>query len=198
MSGAGIRFEQFRGDKDGAEPSRAIQELWFSLARTRWSSLVLVPADESVSVSGFARSLAEVGGMLLDAPVTSIVADAMDYESARMLADLQLRVQYGRLGDGSVNAGAGAAAGFPEDAADPMPQAIPPDRQLVVPATRPAAGQVVVAIQPVVVEPLGIAVAHAADAVVLCVKLGRTSLEHARRTIELIGESRFIGAVVVE
>lgn len=61
----------------------------------------------------------------------------------------------------------------------------------------PAAGQVIVAVQPVVAEPLGIAVTKAADATVLCIRLGHTRLSAARRTIELVGRERIRGCLIV-
>jgi len=60
-----------------------------------------------------------------------------------------------------------------------------------------SAGKVIVAIQPVVVEPLGLAVTQAADVVVLCVEVGRTRLASARRTIELVGRERIAGCFLV-
>ena len=58
-------------------------------------------------------------------------------------------------------------------------------------------GRVIVAIPPVVTEPLGIAVTDAADAVVLCIERGRTRSPSARRTIEMIGRDRIVGCVLV-
>jgi hypothetical protein len=58
---------------------------------------------------------------------------------------------------------------------------------------RPPAGKVIVAIQPVVAEPLGLAVTQAADVIVLCIEVGRTRLASARRTIELVGRERIAG-----
>ncbi len=63
-------------------------------------------------------------------------------------------------------------------------------------ATQDAA-QIIVAIPPVVVQPLGVAVARAADAVVLCVALGQTPSAQVARTIELVGRERIRGAVVI-
>lgn len=210
MSGAGVHFTLFRGEgesQDGAA-RRDLQELWFALARQQWSSLVLVPADEGFSVSSLAKSLADIGGRLRDTPVTAIVAESMDYESARMLADLQLRVQdYRMVGADGVSAarradagqqegGAGAGEQGSATATDGTTQARPGER--IVASTRASeGGQIVVAIQPIVSEPLGVAVAHAADAVILCIQLGRTRLDRARRSIELIGADRIIGAVLV-
>jgi hypothetical protein len=56
---------------------------------------------------------------------------------------------------------------------------------------------VVVAIQPVLVEPLGAAIAQAADTVLLCIRLGKTRVADARRTVELIGQERVAGAFLV-
>jgi hypothetical protein len=57
--------------------------------------------------------------------------------------------------------------------------------------------QIIVAIPPVVLQPLGVAVARAADTVVICLAVGQTSLEHVRHTIELVGRERIRGAMVV-
>lgn len=65
------------------------------------------------------------------------------------------------------------------------------------PEAGPAA-KLVIAIPSVVSEPLGLVVAKAADAVVLCVEKGRTTMPEARRTIELIGRDRIAGCLYVE
>lgn len=57
--------------------------------------------------------------------------------------------------------------------------------------------QLVVALPPVVDEPLGAAVAREADLVVLCIQLGRSSLAASRRTIELIGLDRIAGCLLL-
>ncbi len=59
------------------------QGLWFTLARKRWNSLVLVPADEGDSAAGIATALADVGRRLRNTPVTFLVmAGSIDYASA--------------------------------------------------------------------------------------------------------------------
>lgn len=144
-------------------PSREIQELWFSLARIHWSSLVLVPADEGESTAALATSLADVGRRLRNAPITfMILADPMDYSSA------------GKI----IAAVASAGRGYPA----------PPTA---------SAGRVIAAIQPVIIEPLGLAMTEAADAVVVCIQVGRTRVASARRTIELIGRQRIAGALLI-
>lgn len=71
-------------------------------------------------------------------------------------------------------------------------------RRLATMATAAAAPeQLVIAVPPVVVEPLGVAVARQADEVVLCLQLGVTSLAEARRTIELVGVHRITGCLVL-
>ena len=59
-------------------------------------------------------------------------------------------------------------------------------------------GRVVVAAESVLGRQATIPFVIAADAALLCVRLGLTSIENARRTIELVGRERFIGAVTLE
>jgi hypothetical protein len=59
------------------------------------------------------------------------------------------------------------------------------------------AGRVIAAIQPVIVEPLGLALTQAVDVVVLCIQVGCTRATAVRRTIELIGRERIAGAVLL-
>ena len=61
-----------------------------------------------------------------------------------------------------------------------------------------AGGLVIVVLESVVSNPAGIPVALAADAALLCIQLGETDFESAERTVELIGDSRFVGAVTLD
>lgn len=56
----------------------------------------------------------------------------------------------------------------------------------------------IVALESVITSPLGIAVALAADAVLLVIELGKSDERSAQRTIELIGRDRFIGSVALK
>ena len=58
-------------------------------------------------------------------------------------------------------------------------------------------GRLLVAIPPVVTEPLGLAVTEVADAIILCVERGESRLRSAERTIELVGRDRIIGALML-
>jgi len=59
-------------------------------------------------------------------------------------------------------------------------------------------GHTIIAIDPVVSNPAGIPVALAADAVLLCVEIGKTDIASARKTVQLIGREHFIGCVIVK
>jgi hypothetical protein len=50
----------------------------------------------------------------------------------------------------------------------------------------------------VVENPLGIAIAFAADAVLVTIELGVTDLASARKTIEMVGRERLLGCVVID
>jgi hypothetical protein len=59
------------------------QELWFTLARSRWNSLALVPADPADSTAGVVAKIADVGRRLRHTPVTFLVmAGAIEFASA--------------------------------------------------------------------------------------------------------------------
>ena len=136
------------------------QGLWFTLARTKWTSLVLVPADEGDSAAGIATALADVGRRLRTTPVTFLVmAGQIDYASA------------GRF--------VSAMVGKRDQDGDSVP-----------------VGRVIVAVPPVIVEPLALAVTYAADAVALYIRKGSTLRKSAARTIELVGRERIIGCVL--
>jgi hypothetical protein len=61
-----------------------------------------------------------------------------------------------------------------------------------------SASKLVIAIPSVLTEPLGLVVAKAADAVVLCIEKGHTTMPDAHRTIDLIGRDRIAGCLYVE
>jgi hypothetical protein len=56
---------------------------------------------------------------------------------------------------------------------------------------------VIVAVGPVLTEPLGLGLVQAADAVILCVQNGESRISRARETIERVGADRVVGCVVV-
>jgi hypothetical protein len=62
---------------------------------------------------------------------------------------------------------------------------------------RDEGGRILV-LEPISVNPFGTAIALAADAAILCVEYGVSTLTEARDTIEQIGRERFVGAATIE
>jgi hypothetical protein len=148
--------------------SRDFQELWLKLAQRNWKSLVLVPVDPDISVIEIAKTLAEIGEPLSEDPVTAV----------------SLGQALDALGSGSSESERART------------------KSLVtrIRSMRKGsdAGQLIFAIQPVTVEPLGVLVTRAADAVVLCVRMGHSNVEAVRRSQALIGPERIAGCIVVD
>jgi hypothetical protein len=183
--GAGTQSERTR---------RSYEELWFALGRRRWKSVVLVPADEEGSTASAARSLAEIGQHLSEGPVTAITVSSLEYRSALALAELQ---EY-------VHREAGAPpepAELVEVSASEVPreqlEAKPPARARSEALAVSSAARLVIAIPPVVREPLGLNATQHADAIVISVELGRTRVADVRRTVELVGRERVAGCLLV-
>ena len=138
-------------------PSLSMQQLWFSLQRHEWSTLVAVPADRETSVMDFGRPLYEVGRLAMGEKLRLI--DARDVKLTRT-APLILDM---------TGAGTGRGAG---------------ERVLVL-------------IESVLSHPSGVPVALAADAALLCVELGKTSIAAARETVKIVGSQRFLGCITI-
>lgn len=58
--------------------------------------------------------------------------------------------------------------------------------------------RVVVLIDSVMANPLGLEIALAAERALLCVSLGSSDISSARRTVDLIGKERFLGSVTLQ
>ncbi len=59
-------------------------------------------------------------------------------------------------------------------------------------------GMIVVCIDSVLSNPVGLEVALAAERALLCVPLGSTQFSAARHTLEMIGKARFLGSVTLQ
>jgi hypothetical protein len=57
--------------------------------------------------------------------------------------------------------------------------------------------RVVIALGPVLENPASLALAQAADAAILCLVLGKSSISEAERTIEEVGRARFVGSIIL-
>jgi hypothetical protein len=87
-----------KGERNGevtaspAEHGPSYVQLWISLARQDWGSLVVIPADRDGSTAHIANVLAGIGQRLSFGPVTAITVSTLQYGSALALADLQQHV----------------------------------------------------------------------------------------------------------
>lgn len=152
-------------------PSAELQQLWFALRRREWSSLVIVPVTRSTSALRLARALAEVGETTRRAPVKVIKAEGLDpAASGRLISDL-----------------AAASTAWSTIAASAAARG----------AAATTSGLTMVVLEPVVTNPLGIQIALATDAAVLCVELGNSELALAEKSIDLVGRERFLGCVTL-
>jgi hypothetical protein len=139
-------------------PSLSLQQLWFSLQRREWSTLVAVPGDRDSSVMDFGRPLYDVGRLAMGEKLRLI--DARDVKLTRTAALIL------EMAGGGSNRGPGG------------------DRALVL-------------IESVLSHPSGVPVALAADAALLCVELGKTSIAAARETVRIVGAHRFLGCITL-
>ena len=186
--------------KQGTVPPRPdvrqFQELWFTLARREWRSIVFVPADPSFSTEPLARSLADVGNRVSELPVTAITVRELEYGTALALAELQQRADREPSPDEERTPLIEVASRV-VDTPPPEWNVAPGSRPRIEALARAPAARLVIAIPAVITEPLGLAAAHQADAVLVAIELGHTRIADVRRTIELIGRERIVGAFLV-
>jgi hypothetical protein len=199
--------------RPGADPvSVDLEQLWFAMLRRRaWSSLAVVPADAGASARAaaatVARGLAAVGERHLGRRVTLIVTGevaAMDAMLSGHTSPPIAALPAEELEPVLVPSPGRIA--LPEAVETRIARIVSRDWRLPfahhhdlggLAETPPAPAPVIVSLEPVVSNPLGIAVALAADAALLCITLGETLLASAKRTVDLIGPERFIGSVVL-
>jgi hypothetical protein len=56
----------------------------------------------------------------------------------------------------------------------------------------------ILVLEPISVNPFGTAIALTADAAILCLEYGLSTLDDARRTLDQIGRERFVGATALQ
>ena len=193
--------------------SQEIYDLWFAISRREWSSLVIVPVNANGTGDELARSLASVGKHLSEYPVSALPLKMIGPASVRALAALVLHFRRDRpLPAVRAHVAEQMERIFERDAAksnrnaahkniplQPLRNRSPvdDDEDEGAAANQAPAGQLIISIPSILSEPVGIAVARAADAVVLAVELGHTRLADTRRTIEAIGRERILGTCLV-
>lgn len=169
----------------GEVPSRDVQELWFTLAHHSWSSLTIVPADPGTPHCGIAESLADFARLLGGPRVTAIVARELDYRQAATITAVV-------NGAHRRSVGSFGSEGEREEV-DVRTVAVRPREPL--PPSAP--DRVVVEVPALAVHPVGAAIAHASDLVVLTIEIGKTKLANVRSTVDLVGRERVAGCVLV-
>lgn len=159
-----------RGDRNKREVDRAAEarELWFTISRRTWATLVMIPAHEGGSALGLAHELVEVGSVLRRKPVELISAEGIDLTtSSGWLFD----ALSGRVGPRVLEADAGTV--------------------------QPPRCERIVVLEPISVNSMSVPVAQAADAVLLVVEQGVTDFSSARATLKAIGRERFVGCALI-
>lgn len=175
----GARIDLVRGN----DPR--LQHLWLALAQHPWDSLAIVPARAGGSTSEVARALADVGQILARSPVSAITVDVMGPRSALALSTLAHSIRDRRervwTGNGIVRVGQTLRREL-----DRQPNSLVPPM-----------GRLIVGVPSLVSEPLGMAVAHAVDGVLLGVELGATSMAEIERSSDLVGRDRIVGVCLL-
>ena len=176
---------------------KSYQELWLALSPRDWTSMVLVPTEPGASVERVAKTLAEVGRRLSPEPVTAVTPNSLAYGAALALADLPFFVGRRRLagpvGWPTIDLAPSASREPPGGQAEPAPGAEPAGQAIVLNSS----ARLIISVPAVVSEPLGLATTQAADLVFICIELGRTRIENARRTLKLIGTERVAGCFLL-
>jgi hypothetical protein len=157
-------------------PSREIQELWFAMRRTPWKSVAIMPAHAGGSARELAEDLQQVA-QLTGRSARVVVAEGLELPDIASLAAEM---------DGKGAGSAWVSRPRSESGSGRYPQH-PDDADLVI-----------TALESVLANPLILPLALANDAVLLVVELGRTDMESARKSVELIGRDRLIGCALIE
>lgn len=144
-----------------SSPALPMQQLWFSIQRLPWASLVLLPADPETSAQDVGKALHEVGRLTMGERLRMLDARGVQLPStAPLILDMS---------------------------------GVTPVR----PAGSEWSERVLVLVDSILARPSGIPVALAADALVLCLTLGKTPIAAARETLRLVGAQRFVGCITL-
>lgn len=178
-----------------------LQHAWYELTRARsFTSLAIVPVEEGAQTLVLAQELAALAAR--DPRQRVLVINATGTPAMRAAASKELPLMPGREmfdGNGIVPVAQGrfglldcarqnmdeASVGMVE-----VPRYVDDVRNKTGPFTL-----ILVAANSPVARPASISCARAADVVLLCVTLGKTSMADGRRVIELCGEENMVGSL---
>jgi hypothetical protein len=131
------------------------QRIWFAVRSQTWTSLALIPSNPGIDAARIAESLAAMGRVHGERPVTLINATGVEIGNVQAVM--------AAIGD-SVARG---------------------DR-------------VIVAVGAISEQPSTVAIAQAASAALLVVRLGESLLDVAQSSLLAVGRDRFLGSVVLD
>jgi len=131
------------------------QRIWFAVRSQAWTSLALIPSNPGIDAGRIAESLAAMGRVHGERPVTLINATGVEIDNVRAVVDA---------------IGAGVARGH----------------------------RVIVAVGAISEQPSTVAIAQAASAALLIVRLGESLLDVAQSSLLAVGRDRFLGSVVLD
>lgn len=131
------------------------QRIWFAVRSQAWTSLALIPSSPGIDAARIAESLAAMGRVHGERPVTLINATGVEIANVQAVTDAITT---------SVSRG---------------------DR-------------VIVAVAAITEQPSTVAIAQAASAALLIVRLGESQLEAAQGALLAVGRDRFLGSVVLD
>ena len=161
-------------------PSRDLQELWFACRRRNWRTLAIIPAHASGSAKHVAEGLREVAGMTGRAARVVHAEGASLADIATMVMEIQESFTSGSVWSSNTSRSTSEGMGLA------MMERTREDELVLL------------SVESVLVNPLVLALALAADAVLLVAELGVTDIAGAKHTIELIGHERILGTVLLD
>jgi hypothetical protein len=131
------------------------QRIWFAVRSQAWTSLALIPGNAGIDAARIAESLAAMGRVHGERPVTLINAVGVEIANVQSVTDA-----------------------------------------MAASATR--GDRVIVAVAAIDEQPSAVAIAQAASAALLIVRLGESQLDAAQRVLLAVGRDRFLGSVVLD
>ncbi len=177
---------------DAALPPLAVQHIWYEMVRRKkWASLALVPVTDDIDVLEFAHG---IGLMAVREP-----HDLIWVVNASNRADNQVTEH-----DLSVHGQEDSK--FPYKFVDLPTLGVTTEKQLITAEwmldkyseneNQNQNMRFVFAVNSVINNTSPISLCRKVDAVILCVRLGRTTFKDVRRTVEIIGQEQVLGSIV--
>jgi hypothetical protein len=157
-------------------PTKDLQELWFATRRRDWTSLAVTPAHAGGSAMPVAEALRQMS-QLIKRPARLVQADNLDLTD---VATLVTSMSMPRSSAWSSTVARSTSASLGQSSMEHGGDEL-----------------LIVAVEPVVVNPLVLPLVLATDAVLLVMEQGKTDLASAQHTIDLIGREKLLGCVLL-